>query len=143
MGLPYLKVEADEAIAIINQCIVAGYKIKDEITNDYHNDKENAQAKIEEWRKHSWDWAVDTMNKLSDVFVSEKELYNFRDASPPFGATSENVQYFGTVQTMKARIDKLNTYDEKISQNFNVHLDVVMRDKITQIGDNGTVTTKN
>jgi len=143
MGLPYLKVEPDAALKVIDECIVAGYKIKDEISNEYHGNKEGADAKIEEWRQRGWQWAVDTMNKLSEVFVSEKELYNFRDANPPFGATSENVQYFGTVQTIKARIDKLNAYDEKISQNFNVHLEVVMRDKITQIGDNGTIKTKN
>lgn len=143
MGLPYLKVEPDEALKVIDECIVAGYRVKDEISNEYHNDKEGAQAKIDDWRKRAWSWATETIENLGKVFVSEKELYNFRDARPPFGATAENVQYVGIVDTMKARIDKLNAYDEKISQNFNVHLEVVMRDKITQIGDNGTIKTKN
>ncbi|OGD99463.1 hypothetical protein A3J17_01715 [Candidatus Curtissbacteria bacterium RIFCSPLOWO2_02_FULL_40_11] len=89
------------------------------------------------------DWANDTIKKLGEVFVSQKELYNFRDAEPPFGATSENVHYVGIVSRLKARVDKLNEYDSYIHNQFNVKVEVVGRDKIVQVGDSAKVEIKN
>lgn len=142
MGLPYLKIEPDKAIQILDECIVSGYQIKDQISNAYYSDKEHANEKLPAWRQLATDWVNTALDKLGTVFVSQKELYNFRDADPPFGATSENVQYVGIVSKMKARIDMLNTYDSYIRNQFDIKIEVVGRDKIVQ-GDGGKVDIKN
>ena len=143
MGLPYLKIQPEEAIQTLDGCIVRGYQIKDQITQAYYSDKTQAEQKIPEWQKMANDWANDTIQKLGGVFVSQKELYNFRDAEPPFGATSENVRYVGIVSHLKARVDKLNEYDSYIRNQFNVRVEVVGRDKIVQVGDGAKVEIKN
>jgi len=143
MGLPYLKVQPEEAIQTLDECIVSGYQIKDQITQAYYSDKTQAEQKIPEWQKMANDWVNDTIQKLGEVFVSQKELYNFRDAGPPFGATSENVHYVGIVSRLKARVDKLNEYDSYIRNQFNVKVEVVGRDKVVQVGDSAKVEIKN
>jgi len=138
MGIPYLKVQPETAISVIDDCIVKGYEIKTKISHDYHSDKEKVEGKISEWQKTVIEWLNSTIEKLSEVFVSQKELYNFRDVVPPLAATSENMQYFGIVHLMQARINKLNEYDNYIRDKFDVKVEVVMGDKITQHGDNSS-----
>lgn len=143
MGIPYLKIQPEEAIQILDDCIVGGYQIKDKITQAYYSAKEKADENITEWQEFSNDWANNTIKKLETVFVSQKESYNFRDAPPPFCATSENVQYVGIVSYLKARIDKLNEYDAYIRKQFNIKIEVIEGDKIIQQGDNSKVEIKN
>lgn len=143
MGLPYIKIQPEEALQILDNCIVSGYQAKDKITQEYYSDKQKAAENIARWQKIATDWANDTIQKLGEVFVSQKELYNFRDAEPPFGATSENVHYVGIVSRLKARVDKLNEYDSYIRNRFNVKVEVVGRDKIVQVGDGAKVEIKN
>lgn len=143
MGLPYLKIQPEQAIQTLDECIVSGYQIKDKITQEYYAEKTKADERIPEWRRMANDWTNNTIQKLETVFVSQKELYNFRDAEPPFGATSENVYYVGIVSRLKVRIDKLNEYDSYIRNQFDVKVEVVGRDKIVQIGDGGKVEIKN
>lgn len=143
MGLPYLKIQPEGAIEEIDHCIVKGYQIKDDIREAYYSDKTKVKELIADWEKMSNDWANDTIRRLERVFVSQKELYNFRDAEPPFGATSENVQFVGIISTIKARLDKLNEYDMYIRNQFNVKIEVIGRDKIVQSGSDSHVEITN
>jgi len=143
MGIPYLKIQPEEAIRELDKCIVEGYQARDKITQAYYSAKERADENIAEWQELSNDWANNTIKKLKTVFVSQKEWYNFRDAPPPFGATSENVQYVGIVSYLKARIDKLNEYDTYIRNQFNIKMEFIGRDKIVQQGDNSQVKINN
>ncbi len=142
MGLPYLKIEPEQAIMILDECIVSGYRIKDKISQEYYSNKEQADQKIPEWQKLANDWANSTIQKLEIVFVSQKELYSFRDARPPFGATSENIKYIGIISHLQARTDKLNEYDLYIRNQFNVKLEVG-RDLIIQQGNNPQIEIEN
>jgi len=135
MGIPYLKIQPEESIQIIDELIVSGYKLKEKISSEYALDVNNADSKIAEWRRQSNDWCGVALLDLEKVFVSQKELYNFRDAAPPFGATSQNPHYVEIVRKIKARIDKLNEYDTYIRNQFNVQVEVVMGSKITQYGN--------
>ncbi|OGG19030.1 hypothetical protein A3D78_06700 [Candidatus Gottesmanbacteria bacterium RIFCSPHIGHO2_02_FULL_39_14] len=143
MGIAYIKVPPEEAIKILDECIVEGYQVKDKINQEYYSDKSGAEGKIGNWQQVSIDWTNNCLKKLGDVFVSLKELFNFRDARPPFGATSENVHFIGIIDHIKARIDRLNEYDRYIRDEFNVKVEVVGRDKIIQQGDNPKVEIKN
>jgi hypothetical protein len=143
MGLPYLKVQPEQAVQTLDKCIVSGYQIKDKITEQYISNKQKADEKIQEWEELAGGWALKTVKELEGVFVSQKELYNFRDAQPTFGATMENVQYVGIKKILQARINKLNEYDMYIRNQFNVKIEVIGRDKIIQNGDGGTIKTNN
>lgn len=143
MGLPYLKTQPEEAIKTIDDCIVKGYQIKDKICEKYYSDKTKVNEHIADWQKMSNDWTNETIARLEQVFVSQKELYNFRDSEPPFGATSEDVQFVGIVSRIKARLDKLNEYDAYIRNEFNVKIEVIGRDKIIQSGSDSNVEINN
>lgn len=143
MGIAYIKVTPEEAIKILDECIVEGYQVKDKINQEYYSDKAGVEGKIGSWQQLSNEWTNNCLKRLGDVFVSLKELYNFRDARPPFGATSENVRFIGIIDHIKARIEKLNEYDRYIREEFNVKVEFVGRDKITQQGDNPKVEIKN
>lgn len=143
MGIAYIKVIPEEAIKILDECIVEGYQVKDKISQEYYSDKAGLEGKIGSWQQLSNEWTNNCLKRLGDVFVSLKELYNFRDARPPFGATSENVRFIGIIDHIKARIEKLNEYDRYIREEFNVKVEFVGRDKIIQQGDNPKVEIKN
>lgn len=140
---PSIKTQPEEAIRILDDCIVSGYEVKDKIRTEYYSNKEQTNEKIPGWQNLSIDWTNKTIQKLETIFVSKKELYNFRDAQPPFGATPENVRFVGIVSHLQARIDKLNEYDKYIRNQFNVKLEVVGRDKIIQQGNNGQINVNN
>jgi len=142
MALQYLKVPPENALQILDECIVSGYQIKDKINKEYSKETINDE-KLEGWRQLVFKWLNECIQKLDRVFISQKELYNFRDAQPPFGVTSEDVRWHGIIASLQARIDKLNDYDRFIHDRFNVKIEWIGRDKITQIGDNPTVTTDN
>jgi hypothetical protein len=142
MGIPYLKVEPEEAIKILDESILSGYKTKDTIAEEYFTDKTQVVSRITGWKTLANDWLVVTIGKLDGIFMSQKEVYNFRDSRPPLGATSEDVQYVKIIQTLKARIDKLNEYDSYIRDKFDVKIEVVLGDKITQHGNNSSVEIK-
>lgn len=143
MGIPYIKIQPEEAIKVLDECIVEGYEVKDKISQEYYSDKTTADKKIGTWSEQSREWTNNCLQKLGNVFVSLKELYNYRDARPPFGATSENVHFIGIIDMIEARIGKLNEYDRFIREEFNVKVEVVGRDKIIQKGDNPKIDIKN
>lgn len=144
MGLPYLKIEPEDAIQVIDDCIVSGYHLKDKINQDYFADKTMVGQRISDWKKISQEWSRKVIEKLGNVFVSQKELYNFRDA-PTSGMVrvGTNIEWNGIVNQIEARIGKLNEYDRYIREQFNIHIEVVGRDKITQIGNDAKTETLN
>ena len=143
MAIPYLKIEAEKAIQILDNCIVSGYQIKDKITQEYYAEKAKADEKITEWQKMANDWTDNTIHELSRVFISQKELYNFRDAHIlPLRISNTNIKWNNIINHLQARIDKLNEYDSYIRNQFNVKVEVVGRDKIIQTGD-GKVKIQN
>lgn len=144
MALPYLKLPPEKSLLIIDECIVIGYRIKDQIIEEYSQNKSSVNdEKVSAWQLLANKWANESIEKLGSVFVSQKELYNFRDAQVPFGATSENIQWFSIIAQMQARINRLNEYDAYIHQRFNVQVEFIGRDKIVQQGANGKIEIKN
>jgi hypothetical protein len=138
MGVPYMKVEGDEAYKVLDSVIVTGNKQRDVIVVAYRQFEGSPDSvpseKIVEWKKIALDWADDVWGKLEAIFISEAELYEFRDAEPPFGATSANIHYSSIVLKMKARINKLTEFRNNIRDRFDVHLEVVQGNKIVQSG---------
>lgn len=70
MGLPYIKIQPEEALQVLGNCIVSGYQAKDKITREYYSDKQKADENIAGWQKIATDWANGTIQKLGEVFVS-------------------------------------------------------------------------
>lgn len=138
MGIPYLKLDANESYDRLNKLVVQGNKDRDRIVADYAQYRDKRETvpteKISSWSQIALGWANSTFKDLQDVFVSESELYEFRDAAPPFGATAQNVRYVSITSTMKARIDKLIEFRNTIRDRFEVNLEIVGGHKITQIG---------
>lgn len=145
MGLPYLKLQPEEAIRLLDHCIVTGYQVKDEINNEYFNDKSNVtDEKIVLWSEKSKNWANETLQTLAIIFVSLKESYNFRDApTSPLMRNGTNVKWNGIINQIEARISKLNQYDTDIRTNFNIKVEIVGRDKIVQSGTDGQIEINN
>lgn len=145
MGLPYLKIQPEEAIRLIDHCIVTGYQVKDEINNEYFNDKTNVtDEKISRWDAKSNSWANDTLKILATIFVSLKESYNFRDApTSALMRNGTNIKWNGIINQIEARISRLNQYDTDIRTNFNIKVEIVGRDKIVQSGTDGQIEINN
>lgn len=145
MSLPYLKLQPEEAIALIDKCIVAGYQVKDKINEEYFADKSNVtDEKIQNWSEEARKWANKTLQELDTIFASAKESYNFRDA--PISALARNgtnIKWNGIVNQIEARIQKLNQYDAEIRTHFNIKVEIVGRDKIIQSGDSPQVEINN
>jgi hypothetical protein len=138
MGIPYLKISAEESYQILDNLVVEGNRIRDGIITAYGHFGQNPdavpQTEIKNWQKEANDWCMKTINKLTTVFVSESDLYEFRDAQPPFGASSANPDYVTVIRKMKARLDKLVGFRNTIRDRFEVNLEIVGGHKITQIG---------
>jgi len=81
---------------------------------------------------------------MFEFFASAREGYNFQDAQPPFGATSQDVRYVSVIDRLRARIAFLNKQTEFIYQQFDVKFTVQAgRDAIVQTGNNSTAEIKN
>lgn len=145
MGLPYLKLEPEEAIRLLDHCIVSGYQIKDEINSDYFQNKSNVKdEKINTWQEKAIQWANDSLKTLEVIFVSLKESYNFRDAQVSIGVISgTNPKWNSIIKQIDARINRLNQYDTDIRGYFNIQVEIVGRDKIIQSGNKNHLETKN
>lgn len=150
MPISYLKIKPEKAVTILEKWIVEGYKIKDMIVLEYtefkprFGDNSFTNETIEKWREWVKKWTNECIKDIAGVFVSQRELYNFRDSRPPFGVTSEDVRYIGLVDTISARISRLNQYTEFILQQFNIKFTVKAgRDSIVQIGHDPKMEIKN
>jgi len=144
MALPYLKIEPEQALQILDECIVSGYQIKDKINEEYFANKDKVAQFISTWRLSANEWADRTRQKISGVFVSQKELYNFRDAPlSPLMRSNTNVDWNAIINQITARINKLNEYDKDIHSRFNIKFEVIGRDKIVQNGVEGKITISN
>ena len=143
MGLPYIKRPPEEAVQVLDDCIVSGYEVKDKINEEYFNDRTSVDGeKVTKWHKMSTDWANDCLNKLGNVFVSKKELYEFRDAPVSGLVRRGNMEWNNIINVHEARVKRLTEYDRFIRQEFTINIEVVGRDKITNSGD-GKVEIKN
>ena len=150
MPIPYLKIQPEKAVGIIEKWIVEGYKIKDLIVLEYNQVKprlgENSFTNdtLEKWSGWVNKWTNECIQELAGIFVSQRELYNFRDAKPPFGVTNENVRYVSLIDNISARINRLNQYTEFIFQQFNIKFTVKAgRDSIIQMGYSPKMEIKN
>lgn len=144
MELPYLKIEPEGALKILDECIVSGYRVKDKITEQYFSNKDKANQLISNWKQLAIDWAQATIDKLAEVFVSTKELYNFRDARPsPIIQINTNRLWNGIINKLEAQINKLNEYDKNIHERFRINVTVVGRDYIYQQSGKGSIKINN
>lgn len=144
MALPYLKIEPDLALQVLDKCIVDGYQLKDKINGEYSSQKDKVPILVSGWRQLVDQWTNSTLQKLAQVFVSQKELYNFRDAKvSALMRVNTNIAWNSLINQLEARISKLNEYDKDIHERFNIKFEIVGRDKITQIGNKGEVVINN
>lgn len=150
MAIPYLKVEPEKAVTEIERWIVEGYQLKDKIVKEYgevkprFGDNSFTSDTIARWNQSATEWINNCLQDLEMIFVSLRELYNFRDSKPPFSATNENVHYVGIINAIDARIAKLNEYTNFIYHEFNIKFTVTAgRDAIVQTGHHAIAEVKN
>lgn len=141
MGLPCLKIQSEEALRLLDRCVVAGYQTKDAIISEYLSDQRNVtNEKITQWSEESKKWADETIQTLAIIFVSSKESYNFRDApTSALYRDGTNAKWNGIVNLIESRIQKLNEYVKDIRTNFNMQIEIIGRDKIMQLGNDGNI----
>jgi len=145
MILPYLKLQPEEAIRLLDRCIVAGYQTKDDISTEYFNNKSNVtDQRINQWVLKANTWANNTIESLKTIFVSLKESYNFRDAqASALVINGTNMQWNSINNQIEARIQKLNQYDADIRSHFSIKVEIVGRDKIVQSGSESQLEINN
>ncbi len=147
MAIAYLKVSADDAYQILDDLALVGSQLRDQIVTEYLPFSSTPDAVevslIRGWQEKANLWADSAIQKMQVVFVSSTPLYEFRDAQPPFGATSANIHYFSIISLIKARVDKLIEFRNNIRDKFDVHFEVVLGNKIEQIGSNNSATVTN
>jgi len=138
-----LKIEARAVVPLFDGCLVAGYRVKNEINAEYFQSKSTVtDEKISRWQKMVNQWTKETIEVLSATFVSAVESYNFRDAqASPLVAAGTNLRWNGVINQLEARIGKLNQYRSEIGA-LPAML-VVCRDVINQIGQENETSIKN
>lgn len=143
MSIPYLKVEPEKAVSVLEKYIIKGYRIKISISKEYSLMKDSGKwgnnsstiKTIANWHQWADGWTNKCVNEMFKIFFSSRECYNFIDAQPSFGTTSEDVRYISILNHLRARIDFLNKQTEFIFQQFNIKFSVQAgRDANLQIG---------
>ncbi|MEI9966282.1 MAG: hypothetical protein WDN67_01255 [Candidatus Moraniibacteriota bacterium] len=136
MTLPYLKVEPELGISVIEECIVSGYKLKDQINEKYLKLRSEGSEDISVLNQLVFEWRDKVIGSLTTVFVSERELYNFRDArASALARIGISIKMNSLNNRLEAWIDKLNEYDRYIREQFSVHIEFIGRDKNSIIGN--------
>ena len=123
MEKPYefLKVEAEEALQVLDECIVSGYKVKDEINGEYYPNKPVDGERLTKLREKANVWANETIKELRKIYASIKEQYNFRDAkTKQIIVNADDIDYFPIIGNLEARIELLNKYFDFILQHMQV-----------------------
>jgi hypothetical protein len=152
VSIPYLKVKPEKAISVLEEYIVKGYRLMTPVNNEYFGMKERKEwgdnsstlEAIQKWRMWLSDWTNECESNLFEIFVSAREVYNFGDAKPPFGVTSEDVRFTSVLDQLRAKITCLNKYTEFIFEQFNVKFSVKAgRDAVVQTGNNPVSEIKN
>lgn len=145
MALEYLKIEPEEAVRLLDDCIVKGYQAKDNIDSNYFKNKSTITDElINQWNEVAKKWISDTLIELSIIFVSLKYSYNFRDAEiSPLIRTGENRIWDRINKLLAGKIRILNQYDSEIKTHFNIKVEIVGRDKVVQSGNESKLEIKN
>lgn len=140
-----MKVPAEEAIASIQNLILSGYKLKEDVEAEYAELRTN-QAEVmkaaEGWKVTYAKWVRESMEALDKIYESPVYMYNFRDASPTSGmAMVGNVVRSNIVLNTQSRIEKLNEYEQFIRTRVPITV-VINGDQYSINGDNNRVKSK-
>jgi hypothetical protein len=148
MTLVYMKVPAEEAVQILEQHLVAGYRLKDILETEYQTKRSAGQTitddDINSWSKRSVEWATGCFNELGKVFTTPRQQYTFKEIKTD-GLYREgyNYKYEALIKTLQARIDKLDEYINFIFQRSNITIVSAGRDVNMQTGDSSDMEVKN
>jgi len=143
--IPFLKVDIVSAVEILDECILAGYKLKDEIAIEYNKVKQRVTVQeMSDWQSESRNWVNNCLNKLQQIYVSPREAYNFRDVKTTrwLISSTANKDYVDIIDMFEAKIKLLNDYLSFILQRPNV-LFYSKRDLFVQFGSDSKQEVKN
>lgn len=145
MELPYLKIEPEKAIQLLDSYLVQGYQKKDQINSEYNQNKATITPElINKWDQIATQWSQQTIMGLQNIFVSLVNAYNFRDAEiSPFIIVGENKDWNNIIKYLDSKIKILNQYNAEIKTYFNIKVEVIGRDKVTVSGSNNKLKIKN
>ncbi len=144
MGIPYIKVEAEVAVRILDELVVQGYKLKDNINSAYRDDPNMTPQSMVHWHWRVIEWSTHCWMELKGIFVSQKELFEFRDAPSPFDKNSGNLSVRSamwncSIKTIEGHTSKLMEYDRYIREHCEIKVEIVHGDKITQKGTRNSI----
>lgn len=147
MALEYMKVTPEEAVPILEECLVKGYQLKDALEGEYVTARGSAQGvsgeNVSKWHQDLREWTNNSLTKLAEVFVTPRQQYNFRDAKTSgFHRVGVNIDFDNIINHLQARIDVLNGYIEFIFQHGKVTI-ISGRDTNVQMGDGNKQEVKN
>ncbi len=146
MALAYLKINPEDAVKVLEACFSKGACLADQLESEYRevvNGDMVPDEKLQEWEQKSLAWAVETNRKLSDVFLHERQQYNFRQVKPTaMMRIGINTKFDKTTYTLKARLETLNSFIDFIFQHGNVSI-IAGRDVNIQGGTNNSMEVQN
>ncbi|HSX07001.1 MAG TPA: hypothetical protein VLG92_04740 [Candidatus Saccharimonadia bacterium] len=147
MSLPFLKVSPEEAIALIQEMILAGYRLKDRVNAEHEQARIVSQdavvAAAPGWSREFTAWINESLAKLDDIYESQVYAYNFRDANTSNGLVMVgNTVRSDVILGTHSRIEKLNEYERFIREHVTVEVSAG-RDIYLINGDGANVKTKN
>lgn len=147
MALEYMKVTPEDAILTLEECLVTGYQLKDALEKEYADARSSEQGASKEnltkWHHDLNDWTNTSLKKLSEVFKTPRQQYNFRDAkASAVHRIGVNMDFDNIVNHLQARIDVLNGYIEFIFQHGQITI-IAGRDVQIQKGEGNKMEVKN
>ncbi len=149
--MPYLKVEPEEAVQILDRLVIKAYRIKIWIENGHDEYQRNAKwtensrviESIQEWQKTLSGWFQEAESDLLKTYVSPRESYNFGTLT--FAEyTNSDAEYKNLLSDIDAKIAILNKHIDFIFDRFNIKITVQAgRDANIQTGRNAVMEVKN
>jgi len=145
MSIKFLNVTAEEAVDALTKVIEVGYEIKIDMDTEYSNTKEakggvdnsSVQELVVLWEIKVNAWFRETIQILAKIYTSKRMAYEFREAQPQqlaLQSTDDNPKWFSVSRSMKAKLDKLNEFDNFIKREFRVQIDYIAGDKFENSG---------
>lgn len=142
-----LKVTPDEAVQVIDECIVSGYRLKASITAEYRQLEKQTRGEViknllPDWRKRTSEWTTETIGKLQSIFISDRYAYEFAETQGgAMYSVGENSDWNAQTNLILARVATLNRFDNFLKQNFEIHFKYIAGNNYETHGQDSPIHT--
>lgn len=150
MSIKFLNIPAEKAVLALSRIIEQGYEIKIGMDTEYARAKKtkggvdsSVHVLVDKWEKQANEWFTKAIKKLSKIYASKRMAYEFQEAQSGigFGSSDDDPEWRTINRAMRAKLDKLNQFDDFIKREFRVEIEYIAGDKFEHHGKGNQTKT--